>query len=199
MWSAPARRRASRVARPRAGSEWGAERRFTGPAIPPGGWGRSDAPLRTRSGDWRAMRTDAGHDLPAGPGAATRARLASGFGAAAGGRERGEQAGRGDGDLVDASRRGRRPRPRSRWRWRRRRAMPPLSPTPLMPSGLMTERCSSSATVERGQVVGARDRVVHEAAGQELAVGVVDDLLHQAGADALRRRRPGAGPPRSPD
>src|SRR5712664_3539820 len=38
---------------------------------------------------------------------------------------------------------------------------------------------------DRREVVGAGDRVVHEAAREELARGVVDDLFHEAGADSL--------------
>ena len=40
--------------------------------------------------------------------------------------------------------------------------------------------------LERGHVVGARQRVVHQRAGEELTGGVVDHLLEESVADAVR-------------
>ena len=63
----------------------------------------------------------------------------------------------------------------------------PDSPTPLMPSGLVLHGTLLNCVVSVAHVVGARHRVVHVAAGQQLAaVAVVDHVLHQRLADALR-------------
>src|SRR5215467_14545143 len=40
---------------------------------------------------------------------------------------------------------------------------------------------------ERRQLVGLRDRVVHQASGEELTTPVVHDFFHEPGADTLRR------------
>ena len=68
--------------------------------------------------------------------------------------------------------------------------MVPSSPTPLTPSGLFLHGIDGvDLGPEHGDAdVGARHRVVHEAAGQRLAaLGVVDHLLAQRLADALHR------------
>ena len=64
-------------------------------------------------------------------------------------------------------------------------AMIPLSPTPLIPSGLIAEGKSRCADVEWRNLVGSRQRVLHERAGEELAFVVVEQLLHQRAADSL--------------
>ena len=63
--------------------------------------------------------------------------------------------------------------------------MQPASPTPLAPSGLSGDGRARLLDLDVRHVGGARDRVVHQRAGQELAVRVVDDLLHQRLAQAL--------------
>src|SRR5215467_2128772 len=40
---------------------------------------------------------------------------------------------------------------------------------------------------ELGQLVGLRDRVVHQAPGEQLAACVIHDFFHEPGADTLRR------------
>ncbi len=64
-------------------------------------------------------------------------------------------------------------------------AMIPLSPTPLIPSGLIAEGYSRCPHLERRHLVGPRERVLHEGAGEELAFLVVDQLFHQRAADPL--------------
>ena len=65
-------------------------------------------------------------------------------------------------------------------------AIAPASPQPLMPSGLHGDLVVVMSTLSIGQVVGARHAVVHQRAGDELAVLVVDRALEQRLADALR-------------
>ena len=55
-----------------------------------------------------------------------------------------------------------------------------------MPSGLDGHFVIGRVDLERRQVVGARHGVVHERAGHELAVLVVDRAFEQRLADALR-------------
>ena len=64
-------------------------------------------------------------------------------------------------------------------------AMAPASPQPLMPSGFDGAWGDRHVDLERRQVVGARHAVVHERAGDELAVLVVDGAFEQRLADAL--------------
>ena len=64
-------------------------------------------------------------------------------------------------------------------------AIAPASPQPLMPSGLDGQRVSIVSTLERGQVVGARHAIVHEARRQELAVVVVMRAFEQRLTHAL--------------
>ena len=61
----------------------------------------------------------------------------------------------------------------------------PASPAPLTPSGLVVQGTGCSDRVEGRQHVGARHRVVHEGAGQELAVAGRTPRLPQRLADAL--------------
>ena len=55
-----------------------------------------------------------------------------------------------------------------------------------MPSGLDGHLVVGGVDLERRQVIGARHAVVHERAGHELAVLVVDRAFEQRLADALR-------------
>ncbi len=62
----------------------------------------------------------------------------------------------------------------------------PPSPAGRMPSGWVEDGTSLISVVERGQEVGARHGVVHERAGQHLAVGrIVEAMLDQRLADPL--------------
>ena len=64
----------------------------------------------------------------------------------------------------------------------------PLSLPPLTPSGLLGAGVAMKAVWNDGRSRGARHGVIHEACRQELAgLAVVDDLLHQRLADALRQ------------
>ena len=63
----------------------------------------------------------------------------------------------------------------------------PASPTPLAPSGLTGVGVTVLSQLEAREVGRARHRVVHERAGDELAVLVVDDLFDHRLADALRQ------------
>ena len=65
-------------------------------------------------------------------------------------------------------------------------AIAPASPQPLMPSGLDGHFVVVVPTLNDGKFVGARHRVVHERAGHELALFVIDRVLEQRLADALR-------------
>ena len=62
----------------------------------------------------------------------------------------------------------------------------PASPAPLTPSGLVLVGTGLALTSTAREVVGARHGVVHERAGDELAVAVEVDVLLQDLADALR-------------
>ena len=61
----------------------------------------------------------------------------------------------------------------------------PASPQPLAPSGLVLVGTGWLRHLDHRRVVRARHGVVHERAGQQLAVVVVDRLLQQRLADAL--------------
>ena len=65
-------------------------------------------------------------------------------------------------------------------------AIAPASPQPLMPSGLDGHLVDGRVDLERRQIIGARHAVVHERAGHELAVLVIDRAFEQRLADALR-------------
>ena len=62
----------------------------------------------------------------------------------------------------------------------------PASPQPLVPSGFDFAGEGWSPICISRHVFRARQRVVHERAGDRLAAGVVADFLHQRLADALR-------------
>ena len=64
-------------------------------------------------------------------------------------------------------------------------AIAPASPQPLMPSGLDGHLVTVVSDRQRRQMIGARHAIVHERAGHELAVLVVDRALAQRLADAL--------------
>ena len=61
-----------------------------------------------------------------------------------------------------------------------------LAARPSSPAGCACTACSRCRRVMFGTVVRARHRVVHERAGHELALLVIDRVLHQRLADALR-------------
>ena len=66
--------------------------------------------------------------------------------------------------------------------------MAPASPAPLTPSGLFLHGTLRVSKTKIRHVARARQRIIHEARGQELAgVAVVNRLLHQRLADALHR------------
>ena len=65
-------------------------------------------------------------------------------------------------------------------------AIAPASPQPLMPSGFDGRFRRGHVDLERGQIVRARHAVIHERAGDELAILVVDRAFEQRLADALR-------------
>ena len=62
----------------------------------------------------------------------------------------------------------------------------PASPQPLVPSGLDLGRRGMVADGHRRNVFRARQRIIHERAGDRLAALVVADFFHQRLADALR-------------
>ena len=64
-------------------------------------------------------------------------------------------------------------------------AIAPASPQPLMPSGLDGHLVNVVSTVSDGRYVGARHGVIHERAGDELALLVVDRAFAERLADAL--------------
>ena len=66
----------------------------------------------------------------------------------------------------------------------------PDSPTPFVPSGFSGEGAVHLGNRQRRHLRGARQRVVHERAGGERAVGLVDHLLEHGLAEALRRAAP---------
>ena len=63
-------------------------------------------------------------------------------------------------------------------------AVPP-SPAPLTPSGLSGVGASSVTDPHSGHLAGGRQQVVHERAGDQLAAGVVGELLEQGAAEPL--------------
>ncbi len=64
-------------------------------------------------------------------------------------------------------------------------------PRPSTPSGFSGEGASSvTRTSTARRLGGGREQVVHERAGDELALGVVGQLLEQRAAEALRRAPP---------
>ena len=66
-------------------------------------------------------------------------------------------------------------------------AMQPAWPAPLTPSGLTCGRQLGERDLERRQVVGARQRVIHQRAAQQLARAVVvDRVFEHRLADPLR-------------
>ena len=65
-------------------------------------------------------------------------------------------------------------------------AIAPASPQPLMPSGLDGHLVTVVSTLSFGKWSARGMRVVHERAGHELAVAVVDRAFQQRLADALR-------------
>ena len=66
--------------------------------------------------------------------------------------------------------------------------MAPPSPTPLAPSGVKGEGCSSRSTSIIGHVGGRGLQVVEEGGREELPLRVVAEFLEQRGADAVHRR-----------
>ena len=63
----------------------------------------------------------------------------------------------------------------------------PASPAPLMPSGLVLHGTLRVSKTKVGHIVGARQRIVHEARGEQLADRASKTVsLHQRLADALR-------------
>ena len=63
--------------------------------------------------------------------------------------------------------------------------MAPPSPTPLTSSGLRGRGMLEVDRLDERELVGPRQRVVHQGAGEELARRVVDDLLAEAPAHPL--------------
>ena len=55
----------------------------------------------------------------------------------------------------------------------------PASPQPLAPTGLVLVGTGRFATIDHRRVVRARHGIIHERAGHQLAVAVVDRLLKQ--------------------
>ena len=71
-------------------------------------------------------------------------------------------------------------------------AMMPPSPAPLAPSGLIGEgRIFQHDGADVREVAGGRDKIVGERAGEELALLVVDEMLHHGTAQPLHRRADG--------
>jgi hypothetical protein len=63
----------------------------------------------------------------------------------------------------------------------------PPSPTPLAPSGFVVLGTGAEIDRDPRQCVGARDGVIQQCAGQQLAtVAVVDDVLGERLAHVLR-------------
>ena len=62
----------------------------------------------------------------------------------------------------------------------------PASPTPFTPSGFTGDGVSVWLLSIHGIMVRLRNRVVHQLAGDELAVVVIDGLLPERLAEALR-------------
>ena len=63
--------------------------------------------------------------------------------------------------------------------------MHPASPTPLAPSKLWGAGCVQGKDINVWHVAGAWDGVVHQRAGDELALFVINELLHQGLAQTL--------------
>ena len=61
----------------------------------------------------------------------------------------------------------------------------PASPQPLAPSGLLLVGTGWLSDVDHRCVVRARHSVIHERAGHQLAVGVVDGILQQNLSETL--------------
>ena len=73
-------------------------------------------------------------------------------------------------------------------------AVPP-SPAPLTPSGFSgVGRVLGDEDLDARRLGGGREQVVQERAGDELALGVVGQLLEQRAAEALHERRRRSGP-----
>ena len=63
--------------------------------------------------------------------------------------------------------------------------MVPASPTPLTPSGFTGDGVMVWPLSIHGMIAGLRQRVIHQLAGNQLAVVVIDRLLPQRLAETL--------------